>query len=211
MIMTLYNYFRSSASYRVRIALNLKELTYTNKEIHLANSEQHSENYQEINPQELVPSLQVGDYVITQSLAIIEYLEEQYPTPALLPFDVLERAQVRSLAQIIACDIHPLNNLRVLNYLKNNFHADDAAKKSWYHHWLKLGLDALENFVNRYSLTWQTCYKNELTLADVCLIPQLYNARRYEFSLENYPGLCQIEKYCLSLPAFEKAHPEYAK
>lgn len=209
-MITLYNYYRSSASYRVRIALNIKGLAYTNKQIHLINNggEQHATDYQKINPQQLVPSLESDGQVFTQSLAIIEYLEEKQPLPSLLPKDLAERAHARSLAQMVACDIHPLNNLRVLNYLQQELNIDESEKKKWYHHWLKLGLDALTIFVNQYSTSKMYCYKNQLTIADLCLIPQLYNARRFAFPVENYPTLCQIEKHCLEIPAFKAAHPD---
>ncbi|WP_131777886.1 maleylacetoacetate isomerase [Legionella bozemanae] len=208
--MKLYDYFRSTACYRVRIALNLKNIAYEKIDIHLVNhgGEQHSPEYRKINPQELVPSLEVNGKVISQSLAIIEYLDETYPTPALLPQNPLDRATVRSLALIVACDMHPLNNLRVLNRLKEQFQVNEAQVTEWYHHWLKAGFDAFEAKLQPIERSQSFCFGNALTLADLCLIPQVYNANRFHFPMDNYPLINEINNHCLTLDPFKKATPE---
>jgi len=206
----LYSYWRSSAAYRVRIALGLKGLAYETLPVHLtrAGGEQHSAQYLALNPQGLVPALVDGDNLFTQSLAIIEYLEETHPEPPLLPSGAKERARVRSLALAIACEIHPLNNLRVLQYLGQEFGADEKARTQWYHYWLSLGLDALEKRFCIEPETGAFCHGAKPTLADVCLVPQLANARRCAFDLAPYSTLCRIEAACLALPAFAAAAPE---
>ncbi|CAM3102266.1 glutathione S-transferase (maleylacetoacetate isomerase) [Legionella steigerwaltii] len=208
--MKLYDYFRSTACYRVRIALNLKNIAYEKINIHLVNhgGEQHSPEYREVNPQELVPSLEINGQVISQSLAIIEYLDETYPTPALLPQDPWEKATVRSLALIVACDMHPLNNLRVLNRLKEQFQASESQVSEWYHHWLKAGFDAFETKLQRIKRRQLFCFGDTVTLADLCLIPQVYNAHRFHFAMDNYPLINEINAHCLTLEAFQKAVPE---
>lgn len=208
-MMKLYDYYRSSCSYRVRIALNLKKISYDKIPVHLVQDGgmQHQPSYRALNPQGLVPSLDTGEQIITQSLAIIEYLNDIEPTPPLLPADPLARAEVRSLALLIACEIHPLNNLRVLNTLKENFHANEDAITAWYHQWLKTGFDALEKRLSALPREKPVCFKQNVSLADICLIPQVYNAIRFEFSLENYPLIIAINEYCLSLPAFQNASP----
>lgn len=208
--MKLYDYFRSSCSYRVRIALNLKKLDYTVIPVHLVNNggEQHSDKYHKINQQELVPSLAVQDGILTQSLAIIEYLDEMYPDPKLLPSDIFSKAEVRSLALIIACEIHPLNNLRVLQTLVKDFNASEEQKNHWYHQWLKKGFDAMEEKLSHISRSNLVCYGDKITLADIFLIPQIYNAKRFKFSLDKYPLIQSINEYCLSLDAFKKASPK---
>ncbi len=205
----LYDYYRSSCSYRVRIALNLKGIDYDKIPIHLVQDGgmQNQPSYRALNPQGLVPSLDTGEHIITQSLAIIEYLNDIEPSPPLLPPNPLERAEIRSLALLIACEIHPLNNLRVLNTLKENFHADESAITAWYHQWLKAGFDALEKRLSALPREKPVCFKSDISLADICLIPQVYNAMRFEFSLENYPLIMAINEYCLSLPAFQNASP----
>ncbi|WP_419418770.1 maleylacetoacetate isomerase [Legionella sp. D16C41] len=207
--MKLYDYYRSSASYRVRIALNLKNISYETFSVHLVNNggEQHAPNYTKLNPQGLVPTLDENGHILNQSLAIIEYLEEINPTPPLLPQTPLGRAQVRSLALIIACDIHPLNNLRVLNRLRHQFNAEEENVKSWYYHWLKEGFDAFERRLQNMPHKGQVCYGSEVTLADICLIPQVYNAKRFGFPLTEYPLINEINTYCLTLPAFKNAAP----
>ncbi|MVW75548.1 maleylacetoacetate isomerase [Pseudomonas xionganensis] len=210
-MLTLYSYWRSSAAYRVRIALNLKGLAYRQVPVHLVKDggQQRAAEYQALNPQQLVPLLvdeDCGGVRIAQSLAILEYLEEVCPLPALLPADPAERAQVRALALHIACDIHPLNNLRVLQYLSGELGVNDAAKDAWYRHWVEAGLAALEAgvaaFDGRLSLGERPGY------LEACLIPQLYNARRFNCQLDAYPRLLAIEARCESLDAFRLAAPE---
>ncbi len=202
----LYDYFRSSASYRVRIALNLKGLSYRSVPVALLDNAQQAPEYLEKNPQGLIPALLDGDQLITQSLAICEYLDEVYPAPALLPADALGRARVRALALSIACDIHPLNNLRVLRRLEQQFSADQASKDAWYRHWVDTGLRAFERQIER--TRGQYCYGDTVTLADLALIPQVYNARRFQCDLSAYPNIVAIEQQCLTLSAFAQATPE---
>ncbi|MBA2657136.1 MAG: maleylacetoacetate isomerase [Tatlockia sp.] len=208
--MKLYDYYRSSASYRVRIALNLKNISYEKFSIHLVNQggEQLQAEYLALNPQGLVPTLNENGHIISQSLAIIEYLDELSPNPRLLPSTPLGRAQVRSMALTIACEIHPLNNLRVLNLLRSELKATEPQIKIWYHHWLRLGFDTLEKRLELRPQATKFCYGNELSLADVCLIPQVYNALRFEFSLENYPLITEIYNACIEIPAFQEATPD---
>lgn len=207
--MILYNYFRSSASYRVRIALNLKQIEYKQVEVHLVNNggEQHHADYKKINPQELVPSLEINGQVLTQSLAIIDYLDEQFPKPALLPNDPFDKALVKSLALMIACEIHPINNLRVLNYIKRDLNADENQVLTWYHHWLKLGFDAFEAQLKTIDRKAPVCFGSEPSLADICLIPQVYNAKRFNFNMDAYPIINEINHYCMDIAAFKKASP----
>lgn len=209
--MKLYDYYRSSSSYRVRIALNIKEISYELIAIHLVNQggEQHSPAYHQLNPQELVPTLDENGHILTQSLAIIEYLDELVPNPPLLPNTPFARAEVRSLAQLIACDMHPLNNLRVLQYLRQSLKSSESQVLDWYHTWLKQGFDAFEERLRHLPRKQAVCYGQDITLADLCLIPQVYNANRYEFSLTPYPLIQAINEYCLSLDAFAQAAPEY--
>lgn len=208
--MKLYDYYRSSASYRVRIALNLKNISYDTVSVHLVNNggEQHHSDYTQLNPQGLVPTLDENGHILSQSLAIIEYLEEMNPTPALLPANPLGRSQVRGLALQIACDIHPLNNLRVLQQLRLQFQATESQEQAWYHHWLKKGFDALESHLHHLPRKNHVCYGHEVTLADICLIPQVYNAKRFNFSLIDYPLINEINNYCQTIPAFIDAAPE---
>lgn len=208
--MKLYDYFRSSAAYRVRIALGLKGLSCESVSVHLTRDggEQHSSAYRAVNPLELVPSLEDGGAVLVQSLAIIEYLEETHPQPPLLPASPAERARVRGLALTIACDIHPLNNLRVLQYLERELGAADEARTRWYRHWIAEGLEAFEEMLVRSPHTARFCHGGEPTLADVCLVPQVYNARRFSCDLSPYPTITRIEAACLALPAFDRARPE---
>lgn len=207
--MKLYDYYRSTASYRVRLALNLKNISYEKLPVHLVNNggEQHQADYRAINPQEMVPTLLENGHVLTQSLAIIEYLEEICPTPPLLPPHPLGKAEVRSMALTIACDIHPLNVLRVLGQLRQQFQATDSQVAEWYHHWLKSGFDALEKRLEVLPRKEQFCYGNHVTMADICLVPQVYNARRFNFSLDSYPLIKKIEEHCLALPEFIDAVP----
>lgn len=205
----LYSYFRSSASYRVRIALHYKGLPFQTLPVHLLKEggEQKKTEYLRLNPQGLVPYLIDGKYGISQSLAILEYLEEAYPHPALLPQQAADRAYVRSIAQTIACEIHPLNNLRVLDYLKNILGVDEEAKKQWYHHWCKTGLQALESQLQQMGKADIFCLGQTPTLADVCLVPQWFNAQRFEVDLTAFPKLAEIVSHCLALESFARAAP----
>jgi maleylacetoacetate isomerase len=210
-MLQLYTYFRSSASYRVRIALNLKGLPYTSVPVHLLKDggQQHAPDYAALNPAQLVPTLVDGGHAMGQSLAIIEYLEEAYPgTPALLPAGAQARARVRAVALAIACEIHPLNNLRVLQYLENVLKVDESAKADWYRHWITLGFTALETQLAGSHETGAFCHGNTPTLADCCLVPQLANSRRFATPLEAFPTLRRIEAACLQLDAFQRALPE---
>lgn len=203
--MQLYDYHRSSAAYRVRIALNLKGLDYERLPVNLVAGEQRLADYTALNPQGLVPALVDSDgQVLTQSLAILEWLEERHPEPALLPVAPGDRARVRAMMYAIGCDIHPLNNLRVLKYLTGELEVGEDAKLAWYHHWLALGFAALEQQVagERY------CFGDTVTLADTCLVPQMYNARRFELDLAPYPRLVAISAHLEQLPAFADAAPD---
>lgn len=208
-MLQLYSYFRSSASYRVRIALHIKGLPYEYVPVHLLKDggQQHSVDYQRINPAELVPALVDGGHSISQSLAIMEYLDETHPEPALLPRDALGRARVRALAQSIACEIHPLNNLRVLQYLERDLKLDETTKATWYRHWITLGFTALESALANNPHTGMFCHGETPGLADCCLIPQIANSRRFETPLDAFPTILRIEKACLALDAFAQAAP----
>jgi len=209
--LTLYGYWRSSAAYRVRIALNLKGLAYRQVPVHLVKDggQQHAAEYRALNPQGLVPLLVDegnGGVRIAQSLAILEYLDEVFPVPALLPADPAQRAQVRALALHIACDIHPLNNLRVLQYLSDELGASDEAKNAWYRHWVGKGLVAVEQGLSVFG--GGLSLGNRPGYLEACVIPQLYNARRFACSLEAFPRLLEMEGRCLTLDAFKAAAPE---
>jgi maleylacetoacetate isomerase len=208
--MKLYTYFRSSAAYRTRIALNLKGLHYEALPVNLRApvSAQRSSEYLALNPEGLVPMLEVDGQVIRQSLAIIEYLEEAHPSPPLLPRTALERAQVRALTCAIACDIHPLNNLRVLQYLRAPLGHADAEVNAWYGHWIARGFQALEAQVAHSSGDGRHMFQDTVTLADVCIVPQMYNARRQQCDVAPYPRLRAICEHLESLPAFARAAPE---
>jgi maleylpyruvate isomerase len=206
--MKLYGYFRSSAAYRVRIGLGLKGLDYEYVAIHLRKGEQSAPGYRELNPGALVPTLVDDRGTFTQSLAIIEYLDERYPEPALLPSASEARARVRAIALAIACDIHPIDNLRVLRYLLHTIGASEGEKDAWYRHWIDLGLTALESQLAREPETGEFCHGDSPTLADCCLVPQLANARRSGIPLDAYPTLTRIEARCNTLAAFAAAAPE---
>lgn len=208
--MKLYDYYRSSASYRVRIALTIKNISYEKIPVHLRNNggEHRKKEYLALNPQGLVPTLNENGHIITQSLAIIEYLEDICPTPSLLPANPLARAQVRSLALLVACDMHPVNNLRVLNRLRQQFDANDEQITNWYHHWLKEGFDAFEARLETTPHKHQLCYGSDVSMADVCLIPQVFNAKRFGFAMDDYPLINDIVKHCLTMPAFRDTAPE---
>ncbi len=208
--MKLYTFFRSSASYRVRIALNLKAIGCEQAPIHLrrGGGEQLMPAYTAINPQALVPALEDNGRVLTQSLAIIEYLEETHPNPPLLPRDPADRALVRSMALVIACEVHPIQNLRVLNYVKATYNQTDEQVNKWAQHWIDLGLAALQEMIVAQPKRGKFCFGDVPTLADVCLIPQLGNARRYGCDLSKYPTILEIEQNCNAIPAFANAAPE---
>jgi maleylacetoacetate isomerase len=205
----LYTYFRSSAAYRVRIALNLKGLDYTAVPVHLlrGGGEQHGAAFAELSPARLVPVLEDGAVLLTQSLAIIEYLEEVHPMPPLLPADAASRARVRALALSIACDIHPLNNLRVLRYLKSEFDLDNRQREGWSRHWIQQGFGALERMLADSAQTGSYCHGESPSLADCCLVPQIANAQRLQCPLEDYPTVMRVHDNCLRLSAFARAAP----
>ena len=204
--MELYNYFRSSASYRVRIALALKGLDYDYKPVHLARNEQFNESYAAVSAARLVPLLRDGDAVVTQSLAIIEYLDETHPQPPLLPADALQRARVRALALDIACEIHPLNNLRVLRYLVRDLKVSEDDKNRWYRHWVETGLEVVERRLAAAPATY--CHGDTPTLADCVLVPQIFNARRFDCRLDHVPQVMRVFDACMALDAFERTRPE---
>lgn len=207
--MILHDFWRSSAAYRVRIALNLKGLDYEAVAHSLPRSEQRTAHFLALNPQGMVPALQIGEQVITQSLAIMEYLDELRRDPPLLPADPFARASVRAMALAIACDIHPLNNLRVLNYLRAEFAADETAVTVWIKRWIGEGFGALESQVRAHSSAGRFCFGDAATLADACLVPQMYNARRFGCDLQAFPTLVAIDAHCRALDAFGKAAPEH--
>jgi len=204
----LYTYFRSSAAFRVRIALNLKGVGYESVPKSFARSEHQAADYLALNPQGLIPALAIDDAVLAQSLAIIEYLDERHPDPPLLPAQALARAQVRSMAFAIACDIHPLDNLRVLNYLRKELAQASDAVERWYRHWISEGFRGLEAQALRYSSNGRYCYGECVSLADICLVPQMYNARRFHTDLAPFPTLVAISNHLEALPPFAAARPE---
>ena len=208
--LVLYSYWRSSAAFRVRIALNLKGLHYETRAIHLLREggEQHSPAYAALNPQELVPTLLDGERVLTQSMAILEYLDETRPQPSLLPADAAGRARVRALAQVVGCDIHPIGNLRVLQWMGSQFSVDDEQKSVWMRHWVSTGLHALETMLASSKDTGRYCHGDTPGLADACLVPQVYNARRWKVPLGDYPTILRIDATCATLDAFHNAMPE---
>lgn len=209
--LVLYDYWRSSAAYRVRIALNLKGLAYESRPVHLVRDggQQHAQAYRELNPQQLVPSLVDGNRVFTQSLAIMEYLDETWPDHApLLPADARGRARVRELSMAVACDVHPLGNLRVLQHLQSQFGADEEQRADWSRYWIATGFDALETMLAGNPATGHFCHGDTPGMADACLVPQFYNAVRWKVPLENYPTLCRIHAACSRLEAFRGAAPE---
>lgn len=207
--MKLYGYFRSSAAYRVRIALNLKGLEFETVAVHLLKDggQQLSEEYRALNPTALVPTLVDGDITIGQSMAILEYLEETHPQPPLLPADAAGRARVRAIAQTIACDIHPLNNLRVLKHLKHGVGVDEDTKNAWYRHWIAVGLTSVEAMLAGSPSTGRYCHGDQVTMADVLLVPQVYNARRFDCDLSGMPTISRIVDACGELDAFQRAEP----
>lgn len=206
----LHTYWRSSAAYRVRIGLNLKGLPWQAHPVHLVRDggEQHADAYRALNPQQLVPTLVHDGQVLTQSLAILEYLDEAFPSLPLLPADVHGRARVRALAQLVACDIHPINNLRVMHYLERDLQVAADARTRWTLHWMAEGFAAMESMLSGSADAGRFCHGDAPGLADACLVPQLYNAHRFGLDLEPYPTLRRIEDACLALPAFDAARPE---
>ena len=209
--LTLYDYWRSSACYRVRIALNLKGLAYEQKPVHLLRDggQQHAAAYRAMNPQEAVPTLVDGQRVIRQSIAIMEYLDETWvDRPPLLPTPARDRAHVRSLSLLVACDVHPLNNLRVMQYLEQTLRVDKAERDRWTRHWMEQGFRALEAVLASDAATAAYCHGDAPTMADACLVPQVYNARRFDVDLTPYPTIRRINEHCLALPAFDAARPE---
>ena len=208
MVMKLYGYFRSSAAFRVRIALNLKQLKYETAPIHLRRNDQSAADYLAVNPQGLVPTFEDGGLTLIQSLAIIEYLDETYPEPALLPKSAAERARVRGLAEIVACDIHPINNLRVLRYLTRSLGHDETAIAAWYNHWIGAGFRAFEKLLAEDRRTGGFCHGDVPSLADIALVPQVVNTERYRLDLTPYPTITRIFARCMGLEAFAAAHPD---
>ena len=208
--LTLYSYWRSSAAYRVRIALNLKRLEHQIVPVHLLQDggAQHRADYHRINPQEQVPVLVHGKRAIRQSMAIIEYLDETWPREPLLPDTARERARVRGLAQVIACDVHPLNNLRVLQLLKDRWGVPQAERDEWVRHWIRIGFSAVEELLADNPSTGNHCEGDTPGMADCCLVPQVYNASRFGVPLDDFPTIARIDRACLALPAFDDARPE---
>ncbi|MBL8344267.1 MAG: maleylacetoacetate isomerase [Rubrivivax sp.] len=204
--MELYNYFRSSASYRVRIALALKGLAYEYRPVHLAKNEHFQESYSAVSAARLVPLLRDGEHTLTQSLAIIEYLEETHPQPPLLPADPAGRARARALALDVACEIHPLNNLRVLRYLVRDMKVSEEDKNRWYKHWVETGLEVVERQLAAVPGTF--CHGETPTIADCCLVPQIFNAQRFECRLDHVPHVMRVYEACMKLAAFERTRPE---
>jgi maleylacetoacetate isomerase len=202
----LYDYYRSSAAYRVRIALNLKGIQYESRPVNLLHSEQRGEDYKALNPQGLVPMLEIDGHRLTQSLSIMVYLDQCFPEPPLMPRDPVDGAHVRAMALTIACDIHPLNNLRVLKYLSNELGLPQEERDAWYIHWIREGLPALETLAKPGA--GKFLFGDEPTIADVCLVPQLFNARRFNVPLEDYPTLLRAEENACALDAFAAAHPD---
>lgn len=205
--MKLYTFFRSSAAFRMRIALNCKGLAYEAQFVSLMKDEHRRPEYLALNPQGLVPALEDGGALLTQSLAMMEYLEETHPQPPLLPSGAVERAYVRAVAQIIACEIHPLNNLRTLRYVKKTYGLDEDGVNAWYRHWIADGLGGLEAYLAGCGKAGKYCYRDQVTMADCCLVPQVFNAQRYACDLAPYPRVMAIFAECMKLPAFIAAQP----
>ncbi len=204
--MKLHNYFRSSASFRVRIALQLKALAYDYVAVHIARGEHRLPAFSDLSADQLVPLLEDGDIRLSQSMAIIEYLDERYPDPALLPADLPGRARVRALAQSIACEVHPLNNLRVLKYLARELKVDETARNAWYRHWVREGLESFERQLARQPAS-RYCWGDTPTLADCCLVPQIFNGRRFDCNLDGLPRTMAAFDACMQLDAFQQAQP----
>ena len=205
--MKLYTYFRSSASYRVRIALALKGLAHESAFVDLPKAEHQSGEYRAINPQALVPSLEDGGQVLIQSLAIMEYLDEAYPEPPIMPPAPLDRAYVRAVSQIVACEIHPLNNLRTLKHIRAAYKLDDEGVNAWYRHWIAAGLASLESYLVAAGRTGLYAFGDMVTVADCCIVPQIFNAKRFDCRLDHVPTVMGIFDRCMELPAFIEAQP----
>ena len=204
--MKLYDYYRSSASYRVRIAIHYKKLECEFEHVNLVKSAQNDMEYSSKNPQQLVPLLEDGQIKLNQSLAILEYLEDKYPSPALLPANIEDRMAVKALALEIACEIHPLNNLRVLKFLNSELGVSEEEKLNWYHHWLRIGFESFDKKVS--TIHGDFCFGDSPTWADLLLVPQMYNAYRFEFPMDDFPLLTKIYNHCLKQEYFIKASPE---
>jgi maleylacetoacetate isomerase len=205
--MKLYTFFRSSASFRVRIALNHKGLRYERAGVSLPKGEHLEPGYKSLNAQGLVPALEDGGRLLTQSLAIMEYLDEVYPGAKLLPADPPDRAYVRAFSQIIACEIHPLNNLRTLKYVRSAYKLDEEGVNAWYRHWIAEGFQMMESFLERERKYGKFCFRDQVTMADCCLVPQVFNAQRYHCDLKSYPTVMRIHEACMKLDAFVLAQP----
>jgi len=205
--MKLYGYYRSSASYRIRIILNLKGLAYENIAVMLNKGDQHGDAFRAINPMGFVPVLDSNDHLLAQSPAIAEFIEEQYPDRPLLPTDLLDRAKVREMMHTIGCDIHPLQNLRVLKYVRTEYEQDDEAIERWCQLWMGAGFTAFEQLAKARSADGQYSFGDQLSLADVWLIPQLFNARRFSLDLSPFPTIVSIDEHCQTVPEFKDAHP----
>jgi maleylacetoacetate isomerase len=201
--MKLYTYFRSSAAYRVRIALNLKGVAYEAVPVNLLKGEHRDEAYRVVNPHGRLPALDLGDTVLVQSPAILEYLDEVFPEPPLLPGDPVQRAKIRAVASLVGCDIHPLNNLAVLSYIKRQLGHDQATVDEWYAHWIRQGFDAIETMIKPGPFA----FGSQPTLADIYLVPQIFNARRFNIPLDAYPNIVSVEAACAAQPAFQEAAP----
>lgn len=206
-VMKLYGYYRSSASYRIRIVLNLKNLQHESTAVMLNLGEQHDDAFKAINPMGLIPVLETGGTLLAQSPAIAEFIEEQHPEPRLLPTDPVERTKVREMMHTIGCDIHPLQNLRVLKYLRSEFDQDDAGVERWCQQWMGDGFAAFEQLARSRSANGRYAFGDQITLADVWLIPQVYNARRFNLDLTPFPTIVSIDRHCQALPEFARAHP----
>ena len=205
--MKLYTFFRSSASFRVRIAMNYKGLAYEPALVSLPKGEHLEEKYKSVNAQGLVPALEDGGRILTQSLAIIEYLDEAHPGPKLLPSDPVDRHYVRAFSQIIACEIHPLNNLRTLKHIRKAYNLDEEGVNTWYRHWIAEGFEMMESFLRRERRSGKFCFRDQVTMADCGLVPQVFNAQRYKCDLAPYPTVTRLHEECMRLDAFVSAQP----